>query len=784
MTKWLMIGPLLLATAAAAAPGGEVDRWRSQRLEPLAGDVARTDTLLYSEDFENGWNGWSGVDLTGIPPVWHPADYISVYAGDHSWWSGLEAIGGYDNQWLQLLQTPVVSIDGDEAQLSFQLYYATEGPAGAPAPYNAWDGCNVWIQVDGGDWEVATGFSLPYTNSSLYSFGNSFNMGPNIPGWCGTNGGWQAVTLDLAEYSGSDVAFRFAFCSDGGFATPDDPSVWGMLVDDVLLTVDGQTVLHNDADGTAIPEDLIPLTGGTAGNTWTISDGSYHSPSHAANATIADGLSCALVSPPILVPTGLDVWLQFWINCDVVDFDGDNDNNLEDYYHLQISGDGGDTWTTLFYDYGDTNRPGGNGWEQYLPGMPFNGSYTDLRLNEWAGQEILIRWRLTTDFNDDGGTGSGLWIDDVEIWGSSVLANDLACVHIVPAYPRTAGLETPVYVEYANLGSEWRNQVQAWMVVNDQLAGPVLPRMDIAPLSSANRLFDWTPSLVGENELKSYANNNDDQNSANDTLWVSPIEVLPAGQLQFGYSYGDLNFYWMSGSPAMRVTLEDDYGQGSVRLTDVVVGLVAPEANFGGYVLRVHVMEDDGGAPGTELWSGDYTLTNQANTAVVWTLELGAELIVDSDFWVWVEPLSGYPYPLGDDIIWNTEHYALTDGETFNLNFSNATGRELHLFVLAEALESVAGPNGAAPAEFSLGAAYPNPFNPTTTLDFRAPAGQRATLAVFNLQGQRVATLFEGLASGQPQSAVFDAGRLASGVYLARLEGGPSVQVQKLVLVK
>ena len=781
MTKWLALGTLAIVASALAANTDTIDQWGTHRLEQ-SGHAARVDSLLWSEDFENGWNGWEGRDLTALL-TWHEADFIDVYAGDYSWWSGQEVLGGYDNHWLQFLETPAVAITDADAELSFQLLYATEGPGGEPAGYDAWDGCNVWISVDGGEWDVATGFSVPYTSNSLYSFGDEFGMGTGIPGWAGTNDLWEAVTLDLAAYNGSEVAFRFAFCADGGYCTADNPDIWGMLVDDVTIVVAGETVMQNDADGVEIPAPFTPQTVNAAGNTWTISAADSHSPSHAANGAIADGLACALVSPPFLVPTGYDVWFEFWIYCDMLDSDGDGNSTLEDYYHVQASADGAN-WTTLFYDYSDAARPGGTDWEDYVPGLPFNGDYVELRLNEWAGQEIQLRWRLTTDNNDDGGVGTGLWIDDVEVWGSDVVPNDLACTNIVPAYPRTEGVECPVFVEYGNFGSEWRNQVQAWMVANDNLEGPILPRMDIAPLSWENRVFAWTPDASGEFELKSYANNAEDMNTANDTLWVSPIDVLPAGQLEFGYSYSDFTSYWQTNDPAMFVSLEDDYGQGPVQLTDITIALYAPDDDFGGYTLRLHVMDDDGGVPGTELWTDDFTLTDQGNTAVLWSFEIGGEVVVDSDFWVWVEPLSNYPFPLGAATIWNYGHYALTDGIDFDLDFSDDSGFELMFFVSGEAVEGVDEQPAAAPARLALGDAYPNPFNPTTTLDFRAPAGSPASLAVYNLQGQLVATLFEGPASGAEQTAVFDGSSLASGVYMARLESGGASATTKLVLVK
>jgi len=77
----------------------------------------------------------------------------------------------------------------------------------------------------------------------------------------------------------------------------------------------------------------------------------------------------------------------------------------------------------------------------------------------------------------------------------------------------------------------------------------------------------------------------------------------------------------------------------------------------------------------------------------------------------------------------------------------------------------------AIPKAFQLNQNYPNPFNPTTTITFTVPSDGIATLTVFNLLGQQVATLLEGpVSSGKIYHAIFNAPSLASGVYFSRLE--------------
>ena len=94
----------------------------------------------------------------------------------------------------------------------------------------------------------------------------------------------------------------------------------------------------------------------------------------------------------------------------------------------------------------------------------------------------------------------------------------------------------------------------------------------------------------------------------------------------------------------------------------------------------------------------------------------------------------------------------------------------------------------SVPQRFHLGQNYPNPFNPSTVIPFQLPVSARVRLEVFNLLGQRVATLVdEALAAGS-HAARWDgtdaAGRpVGAGVYLYRLQGGGTGATQRMLLV-
>ena len=92
---------------------------------------------------------------------------------------------------------------------------------------------------------------------------------------------------------------------------------------------------------------------------------------------------------------------------------------------------------------------------------------------------------------------------------------------------------------------------------------------------------------------------------------------------------------------------------------------------------------------------------------------------------------------------------------------------------------------GLAPKVFSLSQNYPNPFNPSTTIEFTIPEDGRTTLRVYDLLGREVETLLDQpLKAGEYHQAVFNASRLASGVYFSVLRFNDKPLVKKMLLLK
>lgn len=86
--------------------------------------------------------------------------------------------------------------------------------------------------------------------------------------------------------------------------------------------------------------------------------------------------------------------------------------------------------------------------------------------------------------------------------------------------------------------------------------------------------------------------------------------------------------------------------------------------------------------------------------------------------------------------------------------------------------------------EFSLSNAYPNPFNPTTTIELSLAEASYASVKVFNLKGAVVGVLMDGMVDANTYTMTWDASNLSSGVYMIRAEANGQIATQKVMLVK
>ncbi len=88
------------------------------------------------------------------------------------------------------------------------------------------------------------------------------------------------------------------------------------------------------------------------------------------------------------------------------------------------------------------------------------------------------------------------------------------------------------------------------------------------------------------------------------------------------------------------------------------------------------------------------------------------------------------------------------------------------------------------PTEFALQQNYPNPFNPTSVIEYSLPSSSHVLLELYNLLGQKIATLVNDVKAPGFYQVQVDGAHLASGVYIYRLTAGQKTFVRKMALVK
>ncbi|MCX6138077.1 MAG: CotH kinase family protein [Ignavibacteriales bacterium] len=93
-------------------------------------------------------------------------------------------------------------------------------------------------------------------------------------------------------------------------------------------------------------------------------------------------------------------------------------------------------------------------------------------------------------------------------------------------------------------------------------------------------------------------------------------------------------------------------------------------------------------------------------------------------------------------------------------------------------------PAPIAPRSFALYQNYPNPFNPISIIRYQLPAAARVTLTIYDVLGREVTMLVNEIKTAGDYSVTFDASRLSSGMYWARLQGGQNIQCKKMMLIR
>ena len=88
------------------------------------------------------------------------------------------------------------------------------------------------------------------------------------------------------------------------------------------------------------------------------------------------------------------------------------------------------------------------------------------------------------------------------------------------------------------------------------------------------------------------------------------------------------------------------------------------------------------------------------------------------------------------------------------------------------------------PQAFTLGAPWPNPFNPVARIPYALLRPMPVRLSVHNLLGQEVAVLVDGVMPAGTHQVAFRSGRLASGLYFVTLDAGGRAETRTVALLR
>jgi arabinogalactan endo-1,4-beta-galactosidase len=89
----------------------------------------------------------------------------------------------------------------------------------------------------------------------------------------------------------------------------------------------------------------------------------------------------------------------------------------------------------------------------------------------------------------------------------------------------------------------------------------------------------------------------------------------------------------------------------------------------------------------------------------------------------------------------------------------------------------------AVPAEYKLNV-FPNPFNPSTTIEYALPVSSRTSIMIYDVRGREVVRLIDGFQNAGNHHVIWSADHVPSGVYFCRMESIEFIETKKIILLK
>ena len=750
-------------------------------------------SVTYMEDFEDGnLDGWVSEDATATPPLWHQST-VNAYAGQ-SWAMNDPEIGnagGYLDHWYQTFDSPEVALPtAAPVTLTFMQNRNVEAIVGATAPYNGWDGTNVRISVDGGTtWTVLTGVVPAYNSTSLYSFGFEFGEGAGVAGWGGSSNGWQAVTFTIPEaYYGQNAMFRWAFASDPGFSTPDDPTMFGWLIDDIdiagVLTNDGET-----SDGW-VAASQVPI----AGDLWHIVFVAELPSPMSLTAEASDSQVDLTWQTPV---TGATQGLQY-------------DSGAYSYYLNDMQPYG------VVFDIADDGTVVKNA-KLSLYGNPAFVGLTDVfvyAVNDTGAPSTLLHTvtgvvpatyptQTVVDLQSAGlifnaGEQFAIGVGNFSGGNQGVLAEQDTVGSLPTGHSFVFGGDAWYAIDYAytaisNLG------IRADVVVPGEGLTPIsynlyrrTTGMEYGDALLANYVGLAYSDASVNNGTEYYYAVSANYEMGGEGVLSGEVYAMPESQSVYEISYDDgtAEAGWDNQGAygtymAVKFTPEA-YPVTIKRLRYFVNGESSGNA-------RLIVWDDEGanGNPSDETGdeTGDLTYLTSSLGPGWNAIDISADSIriTSGSFYVGLKRFTSTP-AIGVDQTGDAADRSFVNLGSSWESFSSL-GLAYNLMIRADldstgAVVGVDKRDNLIPITYSLSQNYPNPFNPLTTIDYSIAQTSDVRLTVYDISGKVMENMVNENQTVGNYSVTIDASRFASGVYFYRIETANFNATRKMILLK
>ena len=763
----------------------------------LAGDeIPGNDTLrmgfiafasIFVEDFEedNGFfeadNDWEwGVPESG------PGD---AHSGANLWGTILN--GSYSNgPLLSALVSPLLGLTSDPV-LTFWHWYNIE---------SGFDGGNVKISSDGINWDIITPEG-GYDGILSTNFGNPIG---GQEAFFGESNGWELATFDLSAYSGAMVLIKFDFGSD---TSVEDP---GWYIDDFVVYGGGggdpgfiAGIVTDLASGSPI-EGAIVETGAVTDT--TDYEGSYilELIPGVYSVTASAIYHNSMTVNGIEVFAGQTIIQDFVLPAPVIQIDTTPiDTNIAvgqtvDFVRNLANVGNGD----LSFDV--VIRMGGRILKE-KPEINLRRTGEIVRcaeiepayaLNEYAPAHGIGDPPTVLDFGDEvftfeteSQTGDprclGVEFDGQYFWVTG--ANDLE-THYLHKFDRD-GIIVNTFDQ--GTSSDWGWRDLAWdgtylyasdeyeLAVIDPNTGQKIDELPMpTSISPPLRALAWDPD-TDHFWSANFGSNIIEFNRSGQTL-----ATYFNSYIIYGMAWDDVS----EGGPWLWVFSQDGTPQLQISQFDPVIG------SYTGVVFYAidHSGGDDAVAGGM-----CFTTSWEPSLGVVFGLVQDSPDMVQGyeitpfTQWLTVDPMTGALAPSenidltitvdfsGNDIIPDTTYQA-----AITIYNNSAETPEIPVTVVSTPRTGIDNESSDLPLKFSLFQNYPNPFNPSTEIKFGLPQQSDVRIEIFNILGQKVVTLYEGLLPAGFHSVRWNGSNSSSGIYYYKIAAESYTDIKKMTLLK